>query len=118
MRMKQFGKPLLRRLKIGTALWKSIKEFMLTTYMHSYHYLADADRKIPEKIMWLCLHGTTLTLAINVVMIAWSRFTDNPTITQLESQHYSIYNIPFPAIAVCPTAKMSKSKAEQYADFL
>jgi hypothetical protein len=118
MRMKNFGKPLLKKLKVGTALWKSVKEFLLTTYMHSYHYLADADRKIPEKIMWCILHGTTLTLAINVVMIAWARFTENPTITMLDSQHHSIYNLPFPGIAICPTAKMIKSKAEQYADFL
>lgn len=118
MRMKQFGKPLLRRLKVWPAFWKSIKEFLSTTYMHSYHYLADIDRKTPEKLMWLALHITMLTIALNVVMIAWSRFTDNPTITTLESQHHSIYSIPFPGIAVCPTAKISKIRAEEYADFL
>lgn len=118
MRVKHFGKPLLRQLKIGPALWKSIKEFLSTTYMHSYHYLADADRKVPEKLMWLALHITMLTIAINIVMFAWGRFTDNPTITMLDSQHYSIYQINFPAIAICPTAKLSKSKAEQYAEYL
>lgn len=113
--MKNFG---IKRLKIGPALWKSVKEFLSKTYVHAYHYLADEDRKVPEKIMWFILHVTMLTIAINVVLFAWSRFTDNPTITTLENQHYSIYNIPFPAIGVCLNNKLSKTKVEEYADNL
>lgn len=73
---------------------------------------------MPEKVMWFVLHFTMMTIAINVVMIAWSKFTDNPTITTLESQHYSIYNIYFPAIAICANNKLSKSKVELYAEHL
>lgn len=118
MRIGNLNKPLLKRLKVGSALWKSIKEFLLTTYVHSYHYLADLDRRLPEKLMWLVLHFFMLFTAINIVLIAWSRFTDNPTITTLESQHYSIYNLPFPAIAICPINKLSKKSVDTYAEYL
>lgn len=51
-------------------------------------------------------------------MVAWGRFTDNPTITTLESQQYSVLDIPFPAVAVCSNNKISKSAADQYAQYL
>lgn len=108
----------LRNLKIGSALWKSIKEFMLTTYVHAYHYLVDADRRLPEKLMWMSLHITTIAMAIAVVTSAWARFTENPTITTLETQHFSIYEINFPAIAICPNNKLSKKFVMNYASYL
>lgn len=118
MRVSNLGNPILKRLKVGQAFWKSLKEFLLRTYVHAYHYLADADRKTPEKCMWLILHITMMTIALNIVMIAWSRFTDNPTITTLESQHYSIYNILFPAIGICVNNKLSNSSVDDYAEEL
>lgn len=114
----RLGKTTFKQLKIGHALWKSIKDFLLTTYLHAYHYLADADRHLPEKLMWLGIHLTMIGCAIGVVMSAWSRFTDNPTITTLESQHHSIYGLNFPAIAICPNNKISRANAEKYADQL
>lgn len=50
--------------------------------------------------------------------MAWGRFTDNPTITTLESQHYDVMDIPFPAVAVCNNNKISRSAADQYAQYL
>jgi hypothetical protein len=119
MKLTNMHKPkLLKRLKIGNALWKSTKEFLLTTYVHAYHYLADADRHVPEKVMWGIFHLITLFSAINIVKIAWGRFTDNPTITTLESQHFSIYELPFPALAICPNNKMSNQSVDEYAEYL
>lgn len=114
----RLGRPTLKQLKIGQAFWKSIKDFLLSTYVHAYHYLADADRHLPEKLMWLSLHLMMIGCAIGVVMSAWSRFTDNPTITTLESQHHSIYGLNFPAIAICPNNKISRTNAQKYADEL
>lgn len=51
-------------------------------------------------------------------MVAWGRFTDNPTITTLESQQYSVLDIPFPAVAICSNNKISRSAADQYAQYL
>jgi amiloride-sensitive sodium channel len=116
--MKINKKSLFKRLAIARALWKSIREFLSTTYVHAYHYLVDIDRRLPEKIMWSIFHLIMLSASMNIVLIAWSRFTDNPTITTLESQHYSIYNLNFPAIAICPNNKLSRKAVEEYADYL
>jgi acid-sensing ion channel, other len=118
MNLIQMEKKLMKRLKIGRALSKSFREFLGKTYVHAYHYLVEPNRHIIEKIMWIIIHITMTVSAIYIVLFAWSRFTDNPTITTLESQHYSIYNLDFPAVAICNNNKISRKAAEEYGDFL
>lgn len=43
---------------------------------------------------------------------------DNPTITTLESQSHSVYELQFPGVAICQSNKISKRYAEAYADYL
>lgn len=138
MHLKKLGKPLMKRLKIARALLKSIKEFMSKTPVHAYHYLVEPNRHIAERLMWIVLHSTMTVSAIYIVinlfvqtnctgvkfinysqvLFAWARFTDNPTITTLESQHYSVFGLDFPAVGICSNNKISRARAEEYADFL
>jgi Amiloride-sensitive sodium channel len=111
-------KSLLKQLKFARAFAKSFKEFLSKTFIHAYHYLVEPNRHITEKLMWGCLHLTMTISAIYIVLFAWSRFTENPTITTLESQHHSIFDLEFPAVAICSNNKISKWRAEEYADFL
>lgn len=118
VQIRGLARPLMKRLKIARALTKSIKEFLSKTPVHSYHYLVEPDRHIAEKIMWTILHLIMTVSAIYIVLFAWSRFTDNPTITTLESQHHSIFLLDFPAVAICNNNKISKIRAGEYVDFL
>lgn len=118
VKLKSFGRPLMKRLKFAGALARSFKEFLSKTAVHSYHYLVEPNRHAAEKAMWIILHMTMSVSAIYIVLFAWSRFTDNPTITTLESQHHSIFNLDFPAVAICSNNKMSRIYAENYADYL
>lgn len=115
VKIKSLG---MKRLKFARPLGKSIKEFLSKTAVHSYHYLVEPNRHAAEKTMWIILHMTMSVSAIYIVLFAWSRFTDNPTITTLESQQYSIFGLDFPAVAICSNNKISRIYAENYADFL
>lgn len=118
MKIKSLANPLLKQLKISRALGKSFREFLAKTLVHAYHYLVEPNRHVSEKIMWVVIHLSMTIAAIYIVLFAWSRFTDNPTITTLESQHYSIFNLNFPAVGICLNNKISKTYAEEYADYL
>lgn len=118
MKMKGLARPLIKRLKIARAMSKSVKEFLMKTPVHAYHYLVEENRHIAERTMWVVLHLTMTIAAVYIVLFAWSRFTDNPTITTLESQQYSIFNLQFPAVGICSNNKISRSNAEAYADYL
>lgn len=116
--VKYHGKHLMKKLNISQTFVKSFKEFLSKSDIHSYHYVVEPDRHILERLMWMVLHIVMTIISIYLVLFAWSRFTENPTVTNLESQHYSIYNLKFPAVAICPNNKISKSYAEEYADYL
>lgn len=47
---------LMKKLKFARALWKSVKEFLAKTSVHSYHYLVEPNRHKLEKLMWCVLH--------------------------------------------------------------
>ena len=108
----------MKRLKVARAFGKSFKEFLTKTSVHAYHYLVEPNRNSIEKSMWIIIHLAMSISAIYIVLFAWSRFTANPTITTLESQHHSIFDLDYPAIAICSNNKISRTYAENYADFL
>lgn len=114
---KGVGRP-FKRIKFGKAAAKSFREFLDRTSVHGGHYLVEPLRPVWEKLMWTCVWIVMIVAAIYIVLFAWARFTDNPTITTLESQHYSIFDLEFPAVAICPNNKISKTYAEQYAERL
>ncbi|CRK88708.1 CLUMA_CG002364, isoform A [Clunio marinus] len=116
--MLNYKKRPLQDLKIGQAMKKSLKEFANQTLVHCYHYVVEPNRHFVEILMWWTLHIIITIAAIYIMMYAWSSFTDNPTITTLESQHYPIYNLNFPAVGICSNNKISRREAENYADFL
>lgn len=112
--MKLKGKKLLKRLQVCHALGKSFREFLNRTAVHSYRYMVEPNRHSVERGMWIILHMIMTVASIYIVFFAWARFTENPTITTLESQHHSIYQLDFPAVAICNNNKISKTYATDY----
>lgn len=114
---KGLGRP-FKRIKLGKAASKSFREFLDKTYVHGCRYLVEPLRPVGEKVMWAAVLLTMVVASTYIVLFAWARFTENPTITTLESQHYSIFGLEFPAVAICPINKISRTYAEQYAERL
>jgi hypothetical protein len=48
------------------------------------------------------------TVLINKV---WTQYSTSPTITSIESTHFPIWNIPYPAVTVCQVNKVHLSAA-------
>lgn len=68
--------------------------------------------------MWLIVSSLAIAGVVYFVMQIWVDFIAKPTATTIESTQYPIWLVPFPAIAICPVNKISKKKAEAYADKL
>lgn len=66
--VKHFPKAnLFKKLKIGRALLKSLREFLSTTSLHAYHYLIEPDRHISEFVMWVIFHIISTFVALYIV---------------------------------------------------
>ncbi|CAD0198089.1 unnamed protein product [Chrysodeixis includens] len=48
----------------------------------------------------------------------WEKFVMVPTLTVVETTHYSMVNIPFPAVTVCDTERVYLPKTENMTDLL
>jgi amiloride-sensitive sodium channel len=46
---------------------------------------------------------------IFIILDVWREYVNSPTVTTVDSTTYPIWNVPFPAIAVCNINKVSKS---------
>jgi amiloride-sensitive sodium channel len=57
-------------------------------------------------IQLLAMWGVTF-----IILDVWREYINSPTVTTVDSTTYPIWNVPFPAIAVCNINKISKSAA-------
>uniref|UniRef100_A0A336MKD3 CSON000509 protein n=1 Tax=Culicoides sonorensis TaxID=179676 RepID=A0A336MKD3_CULSO len=109
----------LRDRILGLPWWSSIKNSFFELFskytMHGYKNLVENKRLAFEKFIWVCLHFVAVSASLWIVMTTWTEFTDNPTITTLDSQNYPIKGIPFPAVALCNINRISKWRAKKYA---
>jgi len=46
-----------------------------------------------------------------MVRIEWSRNDTSPTLIALDTSHYPIWNIDFPAVTICGINRIQKSRA-------
>ncbi|KAJ9578620.1 hypothetical protein L9F63_005110 [Diploptera punctata] len=46
--------------------------------------------------------------------LVWSRFQDSPTVTNVETTNYPIWNIPFPAVTLCNNNQVYKPTVEHF----
>jgi amiloride-sensitive sodium channel len=53
-----------------------------------------------------------------IILDVWQEYINSPTVTTVDSTTHPIWNVPFPAIAVCNINKLSKSATRNLAQNL
>ncbi|KFB45449.1 AGAP001631-PA-like protein [Anopheles sinensis] len=89
-----------------------------TTTAHCYRQLAQPDRTVWERLVWLLVLILEAATLVAIIISAWGNFTENPLITTLYDTVYPIELVPFPAISLCNNNRISRSAAHQYAQQL
>ncbi|KAJ9583490.1 hypothetical protein L9F63_022162, partial [Diploptera punctata] len=46
-----------------------------------------------------------------IILDVWKEYVNSPTVTTVDSTNYPIWNVPFPAVAICNINKISRSAA-------
>ncbi len=111
-----------------------LKTFLNSVTCHCYRHMAQTQRTIPERTMWILLHIFNATCFVFVAINAWviwksqidyliilkfiyryEDFTTNPLVTTLHDTIHPIKNIPFPAVTVCPNNRISLKAAQELA---
>ncbi|XP_055678211.1 sodium channel protein Nach-like [Lutzomyia longipalpis] len=101
-----------------SALWKSLIEYFETSNLHGYREFVNGDSFWVRRIICIWMPIFATAWGIQLVLYEYNFFVSNPMITTLISNQYPAYNFPFPAVAICPNNKISKTAAWRYAQEL
>lgn len=72
-------------------------------------------RVLSNSCVWFLVIAATVCFAVCISMHSWALYTENPTVTSLQSQRYPVWMVPFPTVSVCSINRISRQAAKQYA---
>ncbi|XP_001851494.2 pickpocket protein 28 [Culex quinquefasciatus] len=113
--VRNFGNGLIRRLgnnkhlKQIHSLEDSLVDFCGSSSIHGVRYIGCRSSSYIEKLVWTIIFATTLYFAGTNIVEAWIKWEKNPVkIVSAEHVTYS-WEVPFPAVTICPQTKSKKS---------
>ncbi len=92
---------------------KQLLEFCSQTTIHGFAYLTDTTSWIITRLFWSCVIVGFLSTALILVQEAFKDWSENPTVTTIESTSASVEELPFPSVTVCQEG-MSLTQAERW----
>ncbi|XP_034239542.1 sodium channel protein Nach-like [Thrips palmi] len=90
-------------------------EYMEQTSLHGYRYLTEPGRHWFERLVWLVVHALATAGVVWQVQTMYHEYRTQVPITTVQSSHYHVSLVPFPAVAVCDINKMRRSRVEALA---
>ncbi|XP_037932263.1 pickpocket protein 11, partial [Teleopsis dalmanni] len=96
------------------AFVKTSVEFFQKTSLNGFGLLYYIRRRKYQRLFWFLFILMGIGFATYVVLVTLLNFLHDPTVTELESQNYPIWQIPFPAIAICSVNKLSLFAVRNY----
>ena len=101
-----FGSGLVKLVKPSTQTSRG-----MSRSMSSSSQAVTSDRQIVHRTLWTVMCALGLAGAVVLINKVWTQYSTSPTITSVESTHFPIWNIPFPAVTVCQVNKVHLSAA-------
>ncbi|XP_023301317.1 uncharacterized protein LOC111683476 [Lucilia cuprina] len=98
-----------------TTLCQDMTDLFRNISMHGYNKLLETELFLYEKLIWFCLHVTTLAVVITILSYTWDQFVLQYFALNLHDPLYPIENMPFPGVSICSNNRISRQAAERYA---
>ncbi|XP_056641252.1 pickpocket protein 28-like [Diorhabda sublineata] len=85
-----------------------IKEYCNHTSIHGFKYLVE-ERTIIERVWWVIFIFISICLCGTMIYQIIYKYINYPLIVTFSMKETQLQKLPFPAITVCPRAKISQS---------
>lgn len=76
--------------------------------MHGVNYFGDRRRHWIERVFWIIVFLVSMSACIYTVHKTYTKWQKSPIIVTHDDKLTAISEIPFPAVTVCPSAKVKK----------
>ncbi|XP_031352499.1 pickpocket protein 28-like [Photinus pyralis] len=84
-------------------------EYCNNTSIHGFKYLGERRSSV-EKLWWVIVLSCSLYFCVDFMTEAYHKWQRSPVIVSFATSETPIWNVPFPAITICPRTKAIKSK--------
>lgn len=81
-------------------------EFSSSSTVHGVNYFGDRRRHWIERAFWIVVFLVSMSACIFTVHKTYTKWQSSPIIVTQDDKLTSIWEIPFPAVTICPAAKV------------
>ncbi|KAJ8732391.1 hypothetical protein PYW07_014990 [Mythimna separata] len=93
------------------------KSFCKHCTLHGVYYFYQAS-STGVYLLWAMIIAASMALCCFLGHMIWEKFVIDPTLTVVETTHYSMVNIPFPAVTICDTESVYLPKTQNITELL
>ncbi|KAJ3664697.1 hypothetical protein Zmor_000246 [Zophobas morio] len=91
-----------------------VSEFMSNSSIHGFKYLVGNERTLFEKIMWFGVLLGSIYMCSLWIISAYQAWEENPAFIGVGQAPVRAWEIPFPAITICPQYTYNKYSAYRF----
>ncbi|KAL9703315.1 hypothetical protein quinque_006833 [Culex quinquefasciatus] len=98
------------RRKHGTfraGLKSLVVEYCSESSVHGVHYFRGSERTWYEKLVWILVFALSVGSCFWLIHEVYHKWSDTPVIVSFAEKSTPVWQIPFPAITICPEVKTS-----------
>ncbi|GLH05324.1 Pickpocket protein 11 [Gryllus bimaculatus] len=83
-----------------------VETFCAQTSIHGLKYIGERRRPWPERLVWALAFALSLGASAVLIGRAWRRWQDSPVIVAMDERLSAVWEVPFPAITICPETRV------------
>ncbi|XP_021957283.1 pickpocket protein 28 [Folsomia candida] len=95
-------------------LWEQTSQYCMDSSLHGFRFIGQPKRHFVERLLWFIAVIISISSATILILQVWDKYRLTPVITVFQATDTRINRLPFPAITICNTNNVQKSKAEEY----
>ncbi|RZC36787.1 ASC domain containing protein [Asbolus verrucosus] len=85
-------------------------EFSNNTSIHGLKWMCERRRSVIERLWWFILFCISLYFCVILIINTWTKWQKSRIMISFAQSPVPVWEVPFPAVTVCPEMKIRQSK--------
>uniref|UniRef100_A0A1B0DLX5 Uncharacterized protein n=1 Tax=Phlebotomus papatasi TaxID=29031 RepID=A0A1B0DLX5_PHLPP len=98
----------IRSGRFRTAIWGFFSDYCNNSTIHGVRYLGERRRPWIERVWWLVIFVISISVCSLLIWSSWKKWDDTPVIVTFADKSTFVWQIPFPAVTICPEIKVRR----------
>ncbi|XP_055914366.1 pickpocket protein 19-like [Eupeodes corollae] len=103
-------------LELKTLLVKYLKIYCQRSTVHGVKYIFDKDLNKLERLFWILIVMAAIVFSVATFFVLLFNYNEQIVLTVIDDSHYPVFNIHFPAVAVCTHERINWNKFDEARD--